>query len=306
MGRTRDILGMFKDALWDFFGDECPSNAAALAYYTVFSLPPLLALLILLAGLIWDPADVQGAIEYQIRDLIGKDGAREVRTMIAHEDPTGGRGPLATVAGMAMLIFGAGGAFLQLQSSLNKAWEVAPDPAQNQIKNFFLKRVFSFGLILGLAFLMMVSLALTAAISAVGKYFGGGLPEEVLFVIDFLLAFSTVTVLFAAMFKFLPDARIAWRDVWVGALVTGSLFVLGKFVLGYYLGRSNPGGAFGAAASLAIILIWVYYASMIVLFGAELTQQWVVRYGGGIRPEKGATLLVEKKERIRTVDSVRE
>ena len=297
---------MFKDALWDFFGDDCPSNAAALSYYTVFSLPPLLALLILFAGLIWDPADVQNAIESQIRDLIGPQGAAEVRTMIAHKDPTGGRGPLATIVGLAMLIFGAGGAFLQLQSSLNKAWEVAPDPAQNQIRNFFVKRVFSFGLILGLAFLMMVSLALTAAISALGNYFGGGLPKGVLLVVDFLLAFGAVTVLFAAMFKFLPDARIAWRDVWVGALFTGTLFVLGKFVLGYYLGQSDPGGAFGAAGSLAIILIWVYYASMIVLFGAELTQQWVSRYGGGIRPEKGATLVVETKERIRTVDSVRE
>lgn len=306
MGRSRDILGMFKDALWDFFGDDCPSNAAALSYYTVFSLPPLLALLILLAGLIWDPADVQNAIEFQIRDLIGPQGAAEVKTMIAHKDPTGGRGPMATVVGLAMLIFGAGGAFLQLQSSLNKAWEVAPDPAQNQIRNFFVKRVFSFGLILGLAFLMMVSLALTAAISALGNYFGGDLPKSVMLVIDFLLAFGTVTVLFAAMFKFLPDARIEWRDVWVGALFTGTLFVLGKFVLGYYLGQSDPGGAFGAAGSLAIILIWVYYASMIVLFGAELTQQWVSRYGGGIRPEKGATLLVEKQERIRTVDSVRE
>lgn len=295
---ARDGVELMKQAGKEFFGNDCPQLAAALSYYTVFALAPLIALLLLIAGIIWNPQEVQNAIGYQIRDLMGAQASQEVLTMVAHKDPTGGKGPMATIIGLAMLIFGATGAFLQLQSALNRAWHVEPDPAQGGIKNFITKRVFSFGLILGIVFLLIVSLAVTAAVSAVTERFGGGLPETMVLVLEFVFAFVVVTFLFAAMFKILPDAEIAWRDVWVGAIVTTILFVIGKFLIGFYLGKSDPGSSFGSAGTLAVILIWIYYASHIVLFGAEFTQAWSEKFGRGIRPEQGASKVVEQKKRV--------
>lgn len=218
----RDALDLFKRSGTEFFRDDCPRLAAALSYYTVFALAPLIALLLLMAGLIWNPQEVQSAIGHQIRDLMGEQASREVLTMVAHKDPTGGRGPMATIIGLAMLAFGATGAFLQLQGALNAAWDVEPDPSQGGIRNFVTKRVFSFGLILGIVFLLIVSLAVTAAVSAITDRFGGGVNETVMLVLEFVFAFLVVTFLFGAMFKVLPDAEVAWRDVWVGAIVDGA------------------------------------------------------------------------------------
>lgn len=284
-------LGLLRQSLSDFSDDECPTMAAALSYYTVFSLPPLLALLLLLLGAIVDPAQVQGTLEAQIENLMGSAGGEEVRAMIREaEHPAGGL--LAVILGFAALILGATGVFGQLQAALNKAWEVKPDPAQGGVKNFVLKRVFSFGMVLGVAFLLLVSLALTAALSAFGDALGdrlpGGVSEPVLHAFNFVLSFAVVVLLFAAMFKVLPDARIAWRDVLPGAFVTALLFMVGKSLIGFYLGKSNPGEAFGAAGSLAVLLVWIYYSSMILLFGAEFTQTWAERRGRGIEPEPGA------------------
>lgn len=296
--RVPETLALLTQSGKEFFHDDCPRLAAALSYYTVFALGPLIALLLLLAGLIWDPQEVQHAIGYQLSDLMGKQASQEVLAMVAHKDPTGGRGPMATAIGLALLIFGATGAFLQLQAALNKAWHVEPDPSQGGIKNFITKRVFSFGLILGIVFLLIVSLAVTAAVSAVTERFGSGLPEQLMLVLEFVFAFAVVTLLFAAMFKILPDAKIEWRDVWVGAIGTTILFVIGKFLIGFYLGRSDPGSSFGSAGTLAVILIWIYYASHIVLYGAEFTQVWANKFGSGIRPEEGAAKVVEQKKRV--------
>lgn len=298
-GRVSDLLGVFKRTAKEFFKDDCPRYAAALSYYTIFAIGPLLALLLLVAGLIWNPQEVQNAIGYQVRDLIGPEASNEILAMVAHRDPTGGEGLWATLAGIGLLIFGATGAFLQLQDSLNRAWNVEPDPAKGGIKNFLLKRVFSLGLIVAVAFLLIVSLAVTAAVSALGERYGGASDSTVMLVINSLFSFAVITFLFAAMFKVLPDAKIGWRDVWVGGVVTALLFVLGKFLIGFYLGRSDPGSAFGAAGTLAVILIWVYYASHIVLFGAEFTQAWADKFGRGIRPEAGASKTVERKVRER-------
>jgi uncharacterized membrane protein YqjE len=186
-----------------------------------------------------------------------------------------------------MLLFGATGAFMQLQSALNRAWEVKPDPQSGGLKNFVMKRVLSLGMILGVAFLMIVSLAISALIGAIGDSLTF-IPQPVMYAVNFLASFAVLTLLFAAIFKVLPDARIEWRYVWVGAIVTSLLFVIGKFGIGLYLGRSSPGDAFGAASALAVILVWVYYAGMIVLFGAEFTQAWAQGHGAEVRPEKGA------------------
>lgn len=284
-------LGLMKQSVRDFLNDDCPAMAAALSYYTIFSLPPLLVLILLLVGALLDPQDVQGSIEAQIRNLMGPAGGAQVRTILEAADRPHG-GLLPTILGIAALLLGATGAFGQLQAALNRSWQVAPDPGQGGIKSFLIKRVFSFGMILALAFLLLVSLILSAALSAFGNALGrmlpGGLSEPVLQAINLALSFGVIALLFAAIFKVLPDARIAWRDVWVGAIVTALLFTIGKFLIGFYLGRSNPGEAFGAAGSLALMLVWIYYSSMILLFGAEFTQTWAERRGGGIEPERGA------------------
>ena len=293
-----DTLGVLKHTAVDFWTDDCPRMAAALSYYTVFSLPPLLILLVTMAGVIWDPQDIQGAIEAQMRSLIGPDAATQVREMIAHAQ-SNRPGSIATrFLGAAALIFGGTGAFIHLQTALNDAWKVEPDPSQGGIRNFIVKRVFSFGLILFIAFMLLISLALTAMLSAFGQAMGSGLPEVLLLILEFIVSFAIITLLFAAMFKVMPDAIIAWRDVWVGAIVTALLFVAGKFAIAFYLGRANPGDAFGAAGSLALILLWVYYATMILLFGAEFTEAWATEKGSGITAEPGATRVIEQKKKV--------
>ena len=290
----RGAFAFVKRILRDFSQDECSVRAAALAYYTVFALPPLLILLILVVGIFWEPTQVERALETQFASLVGPDGGRAIREMLANAKRPGAGGPLTTALGVAALLFGAIGAFMQLQGALNRAWEVKPDPKQGGIRRFIAKRVLSAGMILAVAFLLIVSLAVSAVLSALGASMAT-IPEPALHAVDVTISFAVITALFATIFRFLPDAEIAWRHVWLGALVTAMLFVVGKFVIGFYLGRSAPGDAFGAAGALAVILVWVYYAGMILLFGAEFTQAWAERKGDRIRPENGA-IHVEQRE----------
>ena len=292
------LLKMLKHTAVDFWNDDCPRMAAALSYYTVFSLPGLLILLVMIAGFILDPEDVRGAIAAQMQSLIGPEAAEQVRSMISQGESDEPRSLIMKIIGTLVLIFGATGAFIQLQTALNDAWKVEPDPSQGGIRNFIVKRVFSFALILFIAFMMLVSLALTTMLSAVGQAVGSGLPETLLHILEFVVSFGVITLLFAAMFKVMPDAVISWRDTWVGAVVTALLFVGGKFALAFYLGSSNPGDAFGAAGSLALILVWIYYATMILLFGAEFTEAWATEQGAGITAEEGATRVIEQKKKV--------
>jgi len=295
-------MRILKETFKEFMDDDSPRMAAALAYYTIFSLPPLLVLILMVTGLFVDPQNVQGTIEEQMGGMLGAEAARSIQAMIANASRPSGGGLAATLLSIAALAFGATGAFVQLQGALNAAWEVEPDPEQGGLRHFLVKRVFSFGMILGLGFLMLVSLVLSALLSAFGEGLAsmlpGGVSETALRLVELALSLVFITLLFAAMFKILPDAVIAWRDVWVGALVTGVLFVAGKFLIGFYIGRSEPGSAFGAAGSLAVILIWVYYTGMVLLLGAEFTQVWARRRGGGIRPEPGAMHVIATKRRI--------
>jgi membrane protein len=296
------IVEILKRSGKDFLEDECTTTAAALSYFTVFALPPLLVLILLLLGVVLDPQDVQGALARQIEQLMGPTGAREVRTIIANADRPGGGGALATVLGFATLLVGATGVFLQLQAALNKAWEVQPDPETGGIKAFLAKRMLSFGMILGLAFLLLVSLAVSAILSALGdmvnQLIGGGVSDVLLLAVEFAVSLAVIALLFGAIFKYLPDAEVEWRDVRAGAIATAILFAIGKFLIGFYLGRSNPGEAFGAAGSLALLLVWIYYSSIIVLFGAEFTQAWAWAHGREIVPEKGAVRVVVDKRRV--------
>jgi membrane protein len=298
---VKGALALLKSSGADFIEDDCPTQAAALSYYTIFSLPPLLMVLLLILGALVNPQDIRGQLEVQMGALMGPTATEQIRTILAQLHQPGGKA-LGTVLSIAALVLGATGAFGQLQAALNRAWEVAPDPRAG-LKGFLVKRLFSFGMILTVAFLLLVSLILSAALSAFGGALGRMLPDglsaTLLQVVNLGVSFVVITALFAMIFKVLPDARVAWRDVWVGATVTALLFVIGKFLIGFYLGRSNPGQAFGAAGSLAVLFVWVYYSSMILLFGAEFTQAWVERNGNSIAPERGAVRVVEERKYAR-------
>jgi membrane protein len=289
-------LQLAKASLKDFSTDQCTLRAAALSYFTVFALPPLLVLLIMLAGLVWNPESVQRALESQFAGLVGSAGGSEVRQMILGGQRMG-QGWIHTVLGFAGLIAGATGAFLSLQDALNAVWQVGPDPKKGGLKQFITKRLLSLGMVMGLAFLLVVSLAVTAAISALGTALGGA--GAVMLVVNLIVSIAILAVLFSAMFKFLPDAHIAWRSVWVGGLVTAVLFEIGKFVIGLYLGHSNPGSAFGAASAFAVILVWIYYAGVLVLFGAEFTEHYARTHGDSLRPKQGAVRIKREEQILR-------
>jgi membrane protein len=299
------VFGVVKQGVRDFFEDDCMSAAAALSYYTVFSLPAVLVLLLLVLGAVLDPADVRGGLERQLEALMGPGAGESVRTILSESEQPGG-GLVRTLLGVGALLFGATGALLQLQQALNRAWEV--EARGSGFRAFIGKRVFSLGLLMAIAFFLLVSLAVSAALSAVGDRIGALLPEgmssAVLFVVNVVISLAVIGLLFAVMFKVLPDARIAWRDVRVGAAVTALLFMAGKFLIGFYIGRSNPGEAYGAAGSLVVLLLWIYYSSIIVLLGAELTQAWASARGKGIEPERGA-VRVKRGKRVVTSNEPR-
>ncbi|HUG93188.1 MAG TPA: YihY/virulence factor BrkB family protein [Planctomycetaceae bacterium] len=283
----------------EFAKDDCASMAAALAYYAVFSMPGLLVIVVWVAGMAFDPQQVRDRIGGEIREVVGSDGGEQVETMLEHAERPERSTPMAVI-GIAALLFGATGVLAQLQTSLNRAWRVKPDPHSGGLKQFVLKRILSLAMVLVIGFLLLAALVVTAAVSAVSqRVLPGSWSAPLLLVANFAVDLVVVTLLFAAMYKVLPDAQIAWRDVWVGAGVTAVLFVAGKFALGFYLGRSNVGSAYGAAGSLALILVWVYYSGLIVLLGAEFTQVWARRYGTEIQPAAGAVRVVEKTFAIR-------
>ena len=291
------MLQMIKRTVKDFLADDCPAMAASMSYFTVFSLAPLLVLTLLVVGVFVDPADLQGHIHNQIATLIGSDGAQQIDEMVLSANQSSNRGPVPTILGILALLVGATGAFGALQSALNRVWDVKADPRRGGIKSFLGKRLLSLGMVGTIAFLLLVSLVVSAALSAFGDRLGamlGGISGTIMQIAQVVFSLAVVSILFAAIFKILPDARIAWRDVWVGALFTTVLFVAGKFVIGFYLSRAEPGSSFGAAGALAVILIWVYYSAMIVFLGAEFTQVWSTEKGRGIEPENGAVRVETK------------
>lgn len=267
--------------------DDVPSLAAAIAYYTVFSLPPLLVMIVYLAGALIGPDTVAEMITSQVDGVAGADGAATVKEMIENASSMGS-GVGAKLAGIAALLFGASGAFGQLQKALNRAWEVEGQQGGG-IRAVLAKRLLSFGMVVTIAFFLLVSLVVSGVLAAMGQaasdFAGEGAVGAGVQVLNAVVSLAVTSGLFAVLFKVLPDAEIAWRDVWVGALVTGVLFTLGKTAIGIYLGIADPASAFGAAGSLALLLVWIYYSALIVLIGAEFTQAWAETLGAGIDPE---------------------
>ena len=283
---------LLKETFTEFGDDGGSSLAAAIAYYTAFSLPPLLFLLVWIAGLIFDPQQVQEVVATEMRDLLGGTGSDLVTEMITSAGEKAAGGGLGAVIGVLALLFGATGAFVELQRALNRAWNVEPGEESGGIKGFLAKRVLSLGMLLGIAFLLLVSLAVSAAISALGSWIASHIPgigPVLLWVINILLSVAIFTLLIGLIFKVLPDAELSFKDVRAGAFATAILFVIGKFAIGLYLGQGDVGSLFGAAGPLAIVLTWIYYSAMIFLIGAEFTQVWAQRHGREIKPEEGAS-----------------
>ncbi|MEA2695685.1 MAG: rane protein [Acidobacteriota bacterium] len=286
---------MLKETAKKGLDDDVFSLGAALAYYTVFSLAPLLLVAISVAGLVYGRQAVQGQLVGQIQGMVGKQGAEAVQTMLAHNWRTGS-GILPTIIGVVTILFGVSGVFGQLQTSLNKIWEVAPK-ADRGIKGFLKSRFLSFGMVIGIGFLLLVSLVVSAALSAVSTYAIGLVPGlKVLFtILSFVVSFAVITLLFAMIFRYLPDAKVSWEDVWVGSAATALLFTVGKTLIGLYLGKSSVASAYGAAGSLVVVLLWVYYSSQILFLGAELTQVYAKRYGQEIAPDRHAVRVKQVK-----------
>ncbi|HTF21880.1 MAG TPA: YihY/virulence factor BrkB family protein [Chryseolinea sp.] len=293
MNRVSSFLKSFWELLKGTFPkwwERSPfNNSVIIAYYTIFSLPGLLVIVINLAGIIFGAEAVTHQISGQISGMVGQNTAKDIEAIISESSRQDGT-VLSTVLSIAILLFGATGVFYQLQQILNQMWEVKPKP-RGKLFKLIKDRVFSFGLILVVGFLMLVSLILSAALSAVSSWVGSHISDSmnVLFVIlDFIVSLLLTALLFAAIFKFLPDAKIRWRDVFPGAVLTAILFVLAKFALGIYFGKSDPGSAYGAAGTIVLIMLWVSYAGLIVLFGAEFTREYAERYGRHIVPTEAA------------------
>jgi membrane protein len=291
--KPRLTIGAFFELLKQTYAewneDKAPRLGAAFSFYTISSLAPLLIVIITIAGIAFGEEAARGQIESEIRRAIGPEAARGIEDLIANAGQQKKTGIIASIAGIATLLLSASALFGQLQDSLNTIWEVTPKPGLG-IWAMIRQRFLSFTMVLGVGFLMLVSLALSAAISAISTFFGNSfpIPEWTLQAINFVGSFIIITGLFAMMYKVLPDAEVQWRDVWVGAALTSVLFAIGKFALGLYLGKSGASSAYGAAGSLVLILLWIYYAAQILFFGAEFTQVYANRFGSKVEPSPHA------------------
>jgi membrane protein len=271
-------LDLLREVYDEWRKDNALGLGAALAYYTIFSMAPLLVLVIAIAGLIFGRAAAQGEIVAQITSLVGPAPAQLIQDMIARASGPKA-GTLATFVSLAVMALGASGVFGQLQQAFNQIWE-APPP-RGGFRAQLQRRAATFGMILGVGFLLLVSLVLSAALAAVHDVLARHLPlaSRILPGLNFLLSFTVITALFAMIYKVLPDVAMSWRDVWLGAAVTALLFTIGKTLIALYLGRAGMASIYGAAGSFVLVLLWIYYSAQILLIGAEFTEVYSRRYG---------------------------
>jgi membrane protein len=286
------LWALLSETMNEWVEDKAQRLGAALAYYAAFSCAPLLVLLVAVADFFYR-ADTLARVQSQIAMMAGYNAAEAIVATIRGVNNTGGS-VTPTILSILTLILGATGMFGQLQDAMNTIWEVAPKP-RRLWADILRTRLLSFSLVLTICFLLLVSLAFTAFLANVSKYFREMLPltSAIWPFVDFAVSFAATTMLFAAIFKILPDVEIAWRDVWLGAAATAALFAIGKIAIGLYLGRSSFTSAYGAAGSLLVLLAWVYYSSQILFFGAEFTKVYTKRYQHRLRPARGAVFLSE-------------
>jgi membrane protein len=284
---------LVKEAGSEWSNDKAPRMGAALSYYTIFSLAPVLLLVIAVAGLVLGASAAQGKIVSQFSGLLGVEAAKVIQTML-EKVGNRGHGILATGVGFVTLIIGATGVLVELQDALNTVWKVVAKPGRG-VKGILRDRLLSFGIVLGFGFLLLVSLVLSAAVSILDSWLGGLIPGWVVvgYLLSYGISLGLVALVLAAIFKILPDVKMAWSDVWVGALVTSVLFHAGKFGISVYIGKAGVASTFGAAGSLAVLLVWVYYSSLIVLYGAEFTRVYANHYGTHVVPDDNAIAVPE-------------
>lgn len=291
------LATILRRALAGWWNDDVPRLGASLAFYTLFALAPILVVAIAIGGLIFGPEAVRGEIVGQIQGLIGRGGAEAVQSMLegASKPSTS---ITATVVGIITFFLGATGAFLELQTALNTIWRVKPKSDGRYLQILVMQRVISFGLVVALGFLLVTSLLVSAGLAAIDTYMGNAFPGVVVLweALNVLVSLGVITLLFAMIYKVLPDVKLVWRDVWVGALVTAGLFTIGKLVIGLYLGTTSIASTYGAAGSVVVILVWVYYSAQVILLGAEFTRAYVEEFGRRPRPEEFATRETKKVE----------
>ena len=287
MAKATSLWNLVKETFKEWQEDDAFQKSASIAYYSVFSLPALLIIIITVASLIWSADYVQQVLTDQIGSMIGSEAAGQTQTMIENSKQNS-NSTWALIVGIGTLLFGATGVFSQLQKSLNDAWEVEADPDAG-ITQLVKSRAIALGIVVALGFLLVVSLAVTAALSAMSTWLQQqfpNFPQFVFYIFQTILSIGIITVVFAMMFKILPDAEVEWRSVWLGALVTAVLFTIGEFLIGFYFGKADPGSTFGAAGSIILIMLWVYYTSLIMLFGAEFTQVYARTHGHRLTPSE--------------------
>src|SRR5919204_2029456 len=294
---ARKGFALLKQAGGSWSNDQAPALGAAIAYYSMFSIAPLLVIVIAIAGLFFGADAVRGAVYAQLADLMGEGGAKAVEEMLSHANQPKA-GAIATLISVLVLIIGATGVFAQLQSSLDQIWRVPARAKESSLWIWVRSRLLSIGMVLAIAFLVMISLVLSTALSALGKWWGAlfGGWDVLANLLDVVVSFGIFTLAFALIYKFMPRAHIEWRDVWIGSAVTALLFTIGKFLIGLYLGKSTIASSFGAFGSLVIVMVWVYYSAQIFLFGAEFT--WVYANEYGSRRGQEAQVAEEVPEKV--------
>jgi len=293
------VFTVLKNAFKSWLAKDPFHESAVIAYYAIFSLPGLLVVIMTLAGYFFGREAVNHQVAAQFTSTMGADTARQVQDMIIQATKLKNT-MLATIIGIVTILIGATGVFAEFQNALNIIWEVKADPKKSGIWEIIKIRLFSFGLIVSIAFLLIVSLLVSALISAFGNWLTGHFSDSFLLILQLLnsgLSLFILAILFALMFKFLPDAKIKWKHVWIGSFVTAFLFEIGKFGLGLYFGKANPGTGYGAAGSVILILLWVTYTSMIVFFGAEFTHAYANMFSGKVAPTEIAKTEIPVKTR---------
>ena len=291
--RFKNILSVSKTSFKQWISRDPFRESAAIAYHAIFSLPGLLVVIITLAGYFFGREAVNDRIAIQISGMFGAETAEQIQHIIAKASQTE-NSILATIIGIITIFIGATGVFAQFQKSLNIIWEVKADKSKSGIWNLIRVRLFSFGLIISIAFILIVWLVISTMLTAFGDWLTSYFPESllvVLQVVNYILSLTIIAFLFSLMFKFFPDAKIKWRHIWIGSIVTALLFEIGKFGLGVYFGNANPATGYGAAGSVILIMLWVSYSTMIVLYGAEFTHAYAVLLSGKVPPTE-----IAKKE----------
>jgi membrane protein len=288
--KAKRAWALFRKGVGDFLEDDPFEKAAAVSYYTLLALAPLLLLVLALAGTVFEREAVEGQVVAEMRGLVGEEGAKAIELVIENAR-TPGQNVLSIALGVFMLLIGASGVFLQLQSALNRIWDVAAAPRRSALLQFLRHRLLSMAMVFVLGFLLLVSLILSAVLSAINAHYQTVMPwPAVWHGANALGSLLVITLLFATIYKVLPDVKLAWRDVWLGGLITAVLFTLGKFLIGAYIGRASIGSSYGAAGSVVVLVVWVYYASLIFFVGAEITQVYARWREGRIRPNDHAVV----------------